>query len=81
MDIERNSFDAVYLRLDSEDDVDNLIQNSYMIDIPLCITSDDHSLINRAVREYCGTVLIDSRCEVSEEKLDYYKEYYGSVTV
>ena len=80
-EIERTSFDAAYLRLDTEDDVDNLIQNSYMIDIPICISSEDHNLIDRTVREYCGTVLIDFKCEVNEEKLEYYKNYYGSLIV
>lgn len=76
---EDDSWGAMRLHIDNEDDLAAFMEHQYLIRRPLCLCSDDPELFERAVRAFDGRAIYDGTCELTERHVAQMAAAYGLI--
>lgn len=61
--------DIIRLRINSIEDADILLENSFLINVPLMIDSDNREALDIALKKYAGRAIIDPECKICDNEL------------
>lgn len=81
MDCEAEGASAIKVFVESQDDVECLSENLYMMEMPLCIATHDIDLLSQIARIYSGTLLFDNTEEIPKEQLEPLCKKYGMLII
>ncbi len=70
---------AMKILLTDDEDPDILAENQYLMNKPLCLSSHDPDLMERALRLYHGRAFYDNTAQLPEESLKRWARQYGLV--
>ncbi len=76
---QEESWGAIRVHVEGEDDVAVLDENQYMLRVPLALASDDPAVFEQAVRRFCGIALYDGTCDFDPDFLETLHRKYGLV--
>ena len=65
----------IRLRVNNIEDADILLENSFLINVPLMLGSDNKEALNMALRKYSGRVIIDPECNIFDTANDLRNKY------
>ena len=79
IDFDDENINAIYIELTSTDDASYLSDNSNMSKLPFIIHSNDFTAIEAALRYFQGRLIIDTKCDIDEQKLQKLARKYGAI--
>ena len=79
MKAEDETWGAIRLHIESEDDLRIFEEYQYMIRRPLCICPCNEEILEKALRIYNGRALFDNTCEMAVEFLHHLSGAYGLI--
>ncbi len=79
IDLDDENINAVYIPLDSTDDVTMLTENAAMSRLPFIVNANDMVTLEAALRYFQGRLIIDTRCDIDPEKLHELAKKYGAI--
>ena len=79
IDFDDESINAIYIELISADDASYLSFNSNMTRLPFIIHSNDPIAIEAALRYFHGRLMIDTKCDIDEQRLTALAGKYGAI--
>ena len=79
MDAQDDGCEAIRIRVNTEEDADALIDNAFMINCPLVLSSDNMQILETAIKSYTGRVIIDPECELTDISRAFFRTKYGVV--
>lgn len=81
MEAEEDAADILLVELNTPEDIETLVENSYMLKLPLCVASQDPALLEAMAVQHHGTLLIDSRSLSDSDRpaVEALSERYGCI--
>lgn len=79
IDLDDENIGAVLVELHSTDEAAVLAESAYMSRLPVCVTADDSTTLEAALRYFQGRLIIDTRCGIPAEELEALGEKYGAI--
>jgi hypothetical protein len=68
----------IRLRINTVDDANILLDNSFLINVPLMLNSDNREALDMALKKYAGRAIIDPDCKICDDML---KSKYNPVFI
>ena len=79
IDLDDENINSVYVYLDSSDDAASLTENGSMSRLPLTIHANDPTVLEAALRYFCGRLIVDTRCDTDRTTLEELAKKYGAI--
>ena len=79
IDLDDSSCNAIFILLESTDDAASIADNAGMSYLPFVVHANDATTLEAALRYYQGRLLVDSQCDIDEEKLRELVKKYGAI--
>lgn len=79
IDLDDENINAVCVSLHSTDEAAVLAEGAYMSRLPVCVTADDPTILEAALRYFQGRLIIDTRCGIPMAELSALGEKYGAI--
>lgn len=79
IDMDDENINSVYVELYSTDDAAILADNASMTRLPITVHSNDAVTLEAALRYFQGRLIVDTRCDISEEQMQQFSEKYGAI--
>lgn len=79
MEAEEDAADILLVELNAPEDIETVVENSYMLKLPLCAASHDLALLEAMAVQHHGTLLIDSRSLSDRSAAKALSERYGCI--
>ena len=79
IDLDDENINAVCVSLHSTDEAAVLAEGAYMSRLPVCVTADDATTLEAALRYFQGRLIIDTRCGIPMSELNALGDKYGAI--
>ncbi|MEG0571245.1 MAG: homocysteine S-methyltransferase family protein, partial [Oscillospiraceae bacterium] len=79
IDAETDSYDVLWISVNSADEAKQFALNSHLSKLPICFKSDDEVTLKAALLLYNGRCLIDSQTAIDETELKKIASKYGAI--
>ncbi len=79
IDLDDENINSVYVYLESSDDAAALTENGSMSRLPLTVHTNDATVLEAALRYFCGRLIVDTRCDIDSGTLKELAAKYGAI--